>query len=118
MWRHMLSVIALLAFKVVTDEQSCYDSTGGQDKRYVPCNLIDEDNRCCRPGFTCLSNGLCAPNPGPGNSYDYITPYYTSLCTDKAWDSEMCPKICNNADKGAYIPSPILKFSMYQRNSS
>ena len=105
--RRVLSAIALLSFKFVTCEQKCYDSIGGLDERYTPCNLFNGDSHCCRPGFTCLSNGLCAPNPRPGQRH-YLTPYYTSLCTNDIWDSDMCPRICNNADPGAYSPSPHL----------
>ena len=73
---------------------ACYDSDGIQNNDSFPCDSEAETTFCCAAGYICLSNGLCQP---ASNLSAYITPYFTSDCTDYSWNSpSACPEICNN----------------------
>lgn len=60
----------------------------------MPCDPKAEVSSCCTPGFICLSNGLCEPSV---NQSQYVTPYFSSTCTDYTWNSpSVCVGMCEN----------------------
>lgn len=72
----------------------CYHGNQIQDGTNVPCDPKAEVSSCCTPGFICLSNGLCEPSV---NGSQYLTPYFSSTCTDYSWNSpSVCVGMCEN----------------------
>ena len=83
-----------------TNDGTCYDVDGGSTSSSfnTPCDLDAESSLCCSFGNACLSNGLCGVNQTqhPGD----LTPFYTGRCTERLWNSSVCPRICNNDRTG------------------
>ena len=93
----LISLVIFPAAWVVTaasNNGKCYNVDQIQDGGHLPCDPEAEVSFCCAFGNICLSNGLCEPG---SNLSQYITPYFTSLCTDYSWSSpSTCPEIRNN----------------------
>ena len=72
----------------------CYHGNQIQDGTNSPCDPEAEVSSCCHLGFICLSNGLCEPSV---NASQYVTPYFSSTCTDYSWNSpSVCVGMCEN----------------------
>lgn len=89
----------------------CYDSNRVQDPNFLPCDSEAETSFCCAGDGICLSNGLC--KPVVDQSY---TPYYTSECTDYAWNApSTCPEICNNKTRQVELHDIQLLIDLEER---
>lgn len=76
----------LLPFALLVYGRNCYYPNGAlANTDDHPCSA-NGHSTCCPLNWQCLSNGLCfLPSEG------YLGRY---TCTDPAWQSDNCPKIC------------------------
>lgn len=82
----MISIIILCMFtaKVIVS-QDCYAPDGSTITSFSICDSANGASLCCATGDTCLTKGLCQ-NPF-GN-------LYRGACTDRSYESALCPSIC------------------------
>ncbi|CAI6336669.1 unnamed protein product [Periconia digitata] len=79
---------------------ACYAPNGAivQD---TPCSTTSTHSTCCRLGYACLSNNLCAlTSHAPPEFAENSPTLLRSSCTDKSWASEDCPSMCTNGTAG------------------
>ena len=84
----LLFSFPLLSLAAVPAQDSCFWPSGDLASGYTPCadNAAEQSVRsCCGKGEVCLSNGLCFSTA--------IGVVYRGACTERAWQSDACPKV-------------------------
>jgi hypothetical protein len=67
----------------------CYHPNGDTSDD-VPCDLNAPITQCCGTRDTCLSNGLCIIDATNNTGKSYAR----GTCTDRSWESYLCPQQC------------------------
>jgi hypothetical protein len=75
-------------------------NTVSPDLNYRPCDSGKEFTMCCAMMDDCRPDGLCL------NGYDGLI--YRKGCTDPAWESPSCIKLCNTKSGGLVSSSGTL----------
>lgn len=87
----------------VSPDAICYQPSGNPNTEpggYFVCNATAEQSACCGPNDECTSTGLCKNAGDPSSPY-----YFRTACTDKTWQSPLCPNYCTNSSTaGAIYP--------------
>lgn len=86
----------LLCLDFGLSEDLCFFPNGKTAVGDIPCNPTAADSVCCGKGWTCLSSKVCEFNQdSPDSDVDNsIGEQWRGSCTDKDWQSGLCPKFC------------------------
>ena len=92
----LLFLILFCYFDLGLSQAQCFFPSGEEADDDIPCNPTAADSVCCGPGWTCLSSKICEFNQDSSNSdvNNAIGEQWRGSCTDRQWDSGLCPKFC------------------------
>ena len=101
----ILLILPVLTIIVIAQDRSppCYWPDGNQATDNVACNSTETgESACCDSKSQCTTAGYCLnPLDPPG----WLTPVYRGSCTDRRWNSAICPRHCagQNATNGSRV---------------
>ncbi|CAO1597770.1 hypothetical protein XANCAGTX0491_001567 [Xanthoria calcicola] len=108
----------LLCLDFGLSEDLCFFPNGKTAVGDIPCNPTAADSVCCGKGWTCLSSKVCEFNQdSPDSDVDNsIGEQWRGSCTDKDWQSGLCPKFCYEQNKNWVRDGPQSVRSCGQKN--
>ncbi|KAF2872252.1 hypothetical protein BDV95DRAFT_605884 [Massariosphaeria phaeospora] len=87
--RILLLIFLHLHLTLCAAATQCY-FPNGKPSGDVPCNASAPVSHCCGSLSHCLSNGLCNLDSKAQSGAGFLR----AQCTDKTWQSELCPSQC------------------------
>ncbi|KAI4217745.1 MAG: hypothetical protein L6R36_009290 [Xanthoria steineri] len=108
----------LLCLDFGLSEDLCFFPNGKTAVGDIPCNPTAADSVCCGKGWTCLSSKVCEFNQDSLDSDvdNSIGEQWRGSCTDKDWQSGLCPKFCYEQNENWARDGPQWVRSCGQKN--
>ncbi|KAK3290947.1 uncharacterized protein B0H64DRAFT_331528 [Chaetomium fimeti] len=97
---HLVILLLTLHAPTASAQSQCFYPDGSASSD-VPCDPDAAVSMCCGSAELCLSSGLCRD---AGTGPDEGISYARGTCTDREWESEVCPQRCRiNPDEATDI---------------